>query len=482
MNNRINVKTNIIYNILYHLLIMILPLITAPYISRVLGAEGLGIYSYTQSTAHYFVIFTMLGLTNYGNRAIAKVRDNKQELNNTFINIYSMQVLTALLSITCYIIYFVFIRKIYVTIFYIQLFYVVSALFDINWLFFGLERFKLTVTRNLIVRVISTALIFILVKTSDDLNIYIAILSITFLVSQLVIWPFVPKFVSIVKPKIKNVISHFKPNLILFIPVIAVSLYRIMSKILLGELSDMVQTGLYENADKIINVPFGIITALGVVMLPRMSNIVAKGNIEKNKLYIRDSMTFVMCLASGMMFGLIAISPRFAPIYFGQEFIDTGLLIQIISPVILFAGWANVVRTQYLIPQGRDKTYIISVILGAILNLTANVILIGKYGAIGAAIGTIAAEISVMLFQTLATRKELDYLLYIKDNFLFFISGFIMLILLLLISKYLVESIMNLILLIILGLIIYIVVSLALFAIFNRNRFEHILLMIKRKK
>src|SRR5690606_3375453 len=140
-------------------------------------------------------------------------------------------------------------------------------------------------------------------------------------------------------------------------------------KIMITLLSDVVQTGLYENADKIVLIPFSIITALGTVMLPRMSNIMAQGDEEKSKLYIRDSMQFVLCLSVAMMFGLAAVGEIFAPLYFGEAFADSGTLIKWLSPVVVIAAWANVIRTQYLIPKGKDKVYVVSVILGAVANL-----------------------------------------------------------------------------------------------------------------
>ena len=223
-----SIKKNFIYNMLYQILIMILPLITAPYLARVIGATGTGLYSYSYSIANYFVLFAMLGINNYGNRKIAQVRDDKQKLSRAFWTIYTMQFIMSLLVVFIYIMYIILFVKENQMLFIIQTFYVLSSCFDINWFFFGIEKFKLTVTRNTVIKVISVISIFLLVKTEEDLWIYTMIMALTILLTQLSIWPFLRKYVDLVKPKKEEVIKTLKPCIILFIPVIAVSIYRIM--------------------------------------------------------------------------------------------------------------------------------------------------------------------------------------------------------------------------------------------------------------
>ena len=145
-------KKNFIYSSIYQVLVLVLPLITTPYVSRIFGAENLGVYSYTNTIAQYFVIFAMLGLNNYGNRAVAMARDNQDELDAVFSEIYTMQVVTGILSLVLYLVYALIIAREYKVYSMILTLYVLSAVFDINWLFFGLEKFKLTVTRNSIIK------------------------------------------------------------------------------------------------------------------------------------------------------------------------------------------------------------------------------------------------------------------------------------------------------------------------------------------
>lgn len=421
-----SIKKNFIYNFIYQVLVILIPLIVAPYLSRVIGAQGVGIYSYTHSIVYYFMLFTLLGVNNYGNRSIAKVRDNKEKLAKTFWSIYFFQFIIGLFMFIIYLIYLCLFDISFKVIAFIQSLFIISSILDINWLYFGLEEIKLTITRNTFVKLGNLFLIFLLVKSEKDVWIYTLIMSGMTVLSQILLWSFIKIKVGFVKVDFKDIFSHIKPNLILFIPVIAVSLYKIMDKIMLGILSNISEVGFYENAEKIINIPITLIAALGTVMLPRISNLVSKNETEKINQYIHKSIKFIMFLSCAMCFGLIAIGYDFAPFFFGLEFQKTGILIMLLAPTLLFLSFANVLRTQYLIPNEMDKIYIISVSLGALINLILNLIFIPKYASIGACFGTIAAEFMVMFYQTMAVRKKLDIKKYIKDIFPFLIKALIM--------------------------------------------------------
>ena len=420
-----SVKKNFIYNLSYQILVMILPLITTPYISRVIGAEGVGIQSYTYSIANYFVLFAMLGVNNHGNRSIAMVRNDNEKLNRTFTSIYLIQAIMSILMIILYIIYIVFFIKSYKIIFIIQLIYIIGALFDINWFFFGMEQFKITVIRNTIIKLISVMSIFIFVKDQSDLYLYSIILALGTLISQLILWRFVVKYVKFTKVKFYEVRQHIRPMLTLFIPAISVSIYKIMDKIMLGSMSTVTEVGFFSNSERIISIPLGIITALGTVMLPKMSNLLSKGKSSEARKYIDLSLRFAMFISIGAMFGLIGVGKSIVPAFLGKGFERCIEVVSLLSITLL--AWANVIRTQILIPKKKDRVYIISTLLGAIVNVVINTLLITKWGAIGAAIGTIFAEATVCIYQTLMVRKELDIKNYLNNNVIFIISGIIML-------------------------------------------------------
>lgn len=429
-------KKNFIYNMIYQILILILPLITIPYVSRILGADGLGVYSYTYSIAYYFMIVAMLGLNNYGNRTIAKVGNDKKKLSKEFWSIYAVQLITSISMILCYIGYVIIFDNNYKLIASIQTMYVISSAFDINWFFFGIEKFKLTITRNTLIKLLSLIMIFIFVKTQNDVWKYTIILSGSTLFSNMVLFPFLHKYVEFVKIEKKDIFRHFKPCLILFLPVIAVSIYKIMDKIMLGIISNVSEVGYYENAEKITQVPLTVITALGTVMLPRVSNMLSNNQEDKVKEIIGKTMPFVMFLALPMVFGIIAISNEFSVIFFGNEFEKSGYIIQALSITIIFLSWGNVIRTQYLIPKEKDKEYVISAFLGAIVNFVLNCIFIPKFQSIGACIGTIAAEFVVMFYQSWVVRKEIPLIRYIRSSIPFLIKSIVMFLITIYIGNY----------------------------------------------
>ena len=419
-------KKNFIYNVIYQILVLILPLITVPYVSRILGATGIGIYSYTYSIAYYFMIIAMLGLNNYGNRTIAKIRDDKDQLSKEFWSIYIFQLLLSIVMSISYFIYVYFINSEFKLIATIQILYVLSSAFDINWFFFGIEKFKLTITRNTIIKLSSLVLIFFFVKTNNDVWKYTLILSGSTLLSNIILFSFLKKYVRFTKISIADVLKHIKPNLILFLPVIATSIYNIMDKTMLGVLSSVTEVGYYENAEKIIKVPLAIITALGTVALPRVSNMLYNNKEKEVKDLISKTMPFVLFMAFPMTLGLITVAKDFSIIFFGEGFKKTGYLIQLLAIDIIFLSWGNVIRTQYLIPKGRDKEYIISAFLGAIINFIVNCIFIPIYYSVGACFGTIAAEFFVMFYQSWKVRKELTLFKYLKQSVGFFIKSVIM--------------------------------------------------------
>ncbi|WP_415324939.1 oligosaccharide flippase family protein [Clostridium perfringens] len=463
-----SVKKNFLYNVLYQILIIIIPLITTPYIARVIGPKGVGIQSYTFSVASYFVLFAMLGLNNYGSRTIAAVRDDKTELSKNFLSIYTLQLIMSILVIVAYTIYLKFFVTKYKIFFLIQLIYIVAAIFDINWFFFGIEKFKLTVTRNSIIKIITVISIFIFVRDSGDLYIYSIILALSTLISQLILWNFVNKYINFEKISVKEVVVHFKPNLVLFIPVIAISMYRMMDKIMIGKMSSITQVGFFSNSEKIIAIPLGIIAALGTVMIPKMSNLKARGDINNSKRYISLSIEIIIFIAMGAAFGLIAISPVLIPVFLDKEFIDCVPIVSLLAITIVFISWANVIRTQFLIPNKMDKIYIISTILGAMVNLISNLILIRRYGAIGATIGTILAECVVCIYQSIKVRRELEIIIYLKKCIFYIIPGFIMYIVVSFIGKNLGVSILTGLIQIVIGGFLYLFISI-LYMYKNKN-------------
>lgn len=420
-----SIKKNFSYNLLYQLLTFVMPLITTPYLSRVLGAEKTGSYSYAYSISYCFVLFAMLGLNNYGNREIAKVRDDMTERSKKFWSIYFLQFTMAVIVFIVYCGYCIFSHDV---VQWAMALYVLSASVDINWFFWGLEEFKITVTRNIVIKLITVALILLLVKTQDDLLVYTTIMSSGFLVSSLALLTYLKKRVQWVKPELKEVMSHIKPNLVLFIPVIAVSLYKVMDKIMLGNMASKIEVGFYDYSEKVIAIPTACVNALGVVMMPHMSNLVAKNETSIETDMIRKSMVFGVALATSMCFGLMAIADLFVPIFYGVGYEKCITLFYILLPSCVFLAIANVIRTQYLIPHAMDKEFTISLMVGAITNLSVNAMLIPGMKSVGAAIGTLIAELCVCICQVMMTKERLPLNIYLLDVLYIIGAGVVMMV------------------------------------------------------
>lgn len=449
------VNKNFIYNIFYQIFIYLIPLVTIPYISRVLGVTNIGIYSYASSIVSYFMLASLLGINNYGAREVARNREDREKLSKTFFSIYYLQAILTAIMLLIYFIVVLFFLKEYRFILFISSISLVSVAFDINWFFFGLEKFKITISRNIVIKLVSLVFIFLFVKSKNDLWIYTLIMSLTTLLSQLYLFLYLKKEISYQKVSIHDVFSHFRECLVLFIPVIAYSIYRIMDKTMLGAISGTYFLGLYENAEKVLNIPISFITALGTIMLPHMSKKSKEDLVEK----IKYSFSLSFCFTIPMMFGILAVAPSFAIIFFGREFAESGTIMMVLVPSILASAITSVIRTNYLIPQAKDKIYVSSTILGAIINFTSNLILIPIFGVYGACIGTLLAEFSVMVYQLISVKKELPIKEIRKILLPYLIKGIIMYILLVVLSILIKNIMIKLIIQIGIAILVWIILN-----------------------
>lgn len=420
-----NIKKNFSYNIIYQFFTLAMPLITAPYISRILGPEGIGTYSFYYSIASYFIYFELLGINNYGVRNIAKC-NSIEERKQKFWDIYHVQFAISLIIIAAYLGATLFIFQNNKAIAVVLIPYVVSGMLDINWYFFGTEQFSITTFRNCIIKTITIILIFAFVKDENDLLLYTFIMAFGYFLSQIIMWYNLLRQVPIRKWTKGTFKYHLQGLLVLFIPVIAISLYKIMDKIMLGVMSDMVQVGLYENAEKIAGVPSTITVALGTAMLPRMTNLVSNKDASKFEKYFELSILFSAGISLAMSAGLILVSDVFVPIYFGAKFVGATTILKVLSSTLIFSSFASVIRTQYLIPKEKDKIYITSVFVGAVVNIILNAIFIPRFGGVGAAIGTLCAEAAVAIYQAYSIRKNVRIIKYVVESSVFILPTFLM--------------------------------------------------------
>lgn len=457
-----SITKNYIYNLTYQILRVILPILTTPYISRVLGAENIGIYGYTLSISAYFILFGSLGINMYGQREIAYYQEDKKQCSKIFWEIIIFRFITMMISLSIFKICFIQNNQ-YSMYYKILTLEILGNCLDISWFFQGKEEFKKTVSRNLLVKFISIISIFIFIRTKNDLIKYYWIYVLSILIGNISLWLYIPKNITKIKIKDLKIIRHIKPTLALFIPQIAIQIYTLLDKTMIGILvEDKAEVGYYEQAQKIISILLTVTTSLSTVMMPRIANIFAKGENEKVIEYTKKSLNLIYILAIPLIFGIILVSDRFVPIFFGEGYEKTATIMKIISPIILLIGISNVTGTQYLLPTKRQKEYTISVVCGAIVNFVLNSFFIYKFRAIGASISTVIAEATVTGIQLFFIRKDLNLFEITKILKNYLISGCVMFICCNIVNIFEIPNMANIILKVSVGGIVYIGVLLIL--------------------
>lgn len=470
--------SNYLYNLCYQVLIFITPIITMPYVSRVLGDENIGLYNFFNSMVSYFVLFGCMGLNLYGQREIAFCKDKPKRRTRVFLELYIIRLVTLTLSIITY--YFLIVRNstsysLYYAIFLIELF---SSLFDISWFYQGMEEFKVQALRNLIVKVLATVLIFVCVKTERDLGIYIACTAGANLIGSLSLWVHLPKYLTGTYLTFFGITKHITPVLLMFMPQIATSIYSHIDKTMIRIFSDYFQVGYYSQAEKIVKIILSVVTSLGAVMLSRIADKYAKGDFESIKFYIKKSFKFLFTIAYPVSFGLMAVATKTIPWFLGDDFEPSAYCVVLLAPIILFIGISNILGTQYLLPTRKMKEYTVSVSCGLVVNVFMNTILISKWGCFGAAVATCIGEIAVLFLQFFFVRKDFkaSILLSGTKNF---IAALIMAVTVYTVLKPMPAEIETSLFGVALGVVIYIVL---LFILKERFMFELIKSFFGRKK
>lgn len=422
-----DIKKNLMYQMVFRIITILTPLITNPILSRALGADNLGIYSATLAYVNYFVLFAMLGIENHGMRSIAAVQNNRAKVQTLFWNIYTLQVIVSLVVIAAYAVSFLFIDEQRIVISLLQGVWLLGSLFNVNWFFFGKEQFKLIVSRNIIIKLITVLLIVLFIRTRDDLYLYTIIMSADALLSNLIILPFLKKHISFEKPQKKLMLENLKPVLILFIPLLAMSVFHLMDKSMLDILSTEENVGYYYSTDKIINIPLAGITALSTVMLPRISNEYANKKNDRIHEILRKSTELSLFFDCAVGFGVAAIARNFIPLFFGDGFDPCIELVYWFVPILFIKSIGELIRTQYLVPVKRDKLFTAAVVCGAVTNVIANLILIPKFDALGAVLGTMIAEFVVMFIEIVFTLKDMPFIRFVARNWMYIVFGVVML-------------------------------------------------------
>ena len=308
-------KINYIYSTVYQILSIILPLVTTPYISRVLSVDSIGVYSFTASIVSYFVLVASFSFQTYGQREAAYKKNDKEKLSILFFEIQIKKLIFTLLAYGSFVLFFIETSQ-YKTMYLIQSITIVSAFFDITYLFQGMEQFRLTVVRNTAVKLVGLLLTLIFVKKQTDVYLYAIIQTVTVLLGNLSLWLYLPEFISFKYFKFKKEsISHGLVELFqLFVPVLSIQLYYTIDKTMLGITSNgMAENGYYEQAIKIIRLCQNMMGAMGAVLLSSIPRMIVTSGKEAVKSTINHAIRLNLFIAAPITMGLIGIADVMVP-------------------------------------------------------------------------------------------------------------------------------------------------------------------------
>lgn len=429
MDKQPSLKKNIAISTLYQILLIILPIVTAPYIARVLGPDQSGVYDYTTSIMTYFAMFAALGTASYGVREIARVRDDAAMRSKLF---WEIELMTVMTSSACIVVWFIFIALTpqYKIIYLVLTMGLLSTMFDISWFFAGMEQFKYTVTKNAACKLIGVILMFLFVKKQEDLLLYVIIIISSTMIGNLSMWLYVPRFVEKVDFRTLTFRKHFHETLIYFVPTVATSVYTVLDRTLIGVITkNKAENGCYHYAMQIVNMMKALtFSSLNMVLGSRLSFLFAEKKYDEIKEKIADSTNYILFMGIGICFGMIGVAKRFVPVFLGAGYDRVVTMLVLMSPIVIIIGISNCLGSQYYTPAGYRKLSARYIIIGAVVNLLLNLVLIPKFWGYGAIVASLIAEGAITVLYLKNCNGYLRVSTIIKDSWKKLIAGLIMLI------------------------------------------------------
>ena len=379
----------------------IFPLITFPYVSRILLAEGVGTVNFATSIVAYFSMLGMLGIPTYGIRACAKIRDDKEKLNKTVIEIMILNAIVMSIALVLLLVSVLSIEKLYAE----RMLYLILAstlvfnVLGVDWLYRSLEKYTYITIRSIVFKFISVILMFLFVHQTQDYLIYGAISVFAAVGSNVLNFINLRKLINIPSINELNIFQHLKPTLTFFLLTVSSTIYLNVDTTMLGFIKGSEAVGYYSAAVKIKQILVSVVTSLGTVLLPRLSYYYEQGNHEEFKRLTQKALNFVLLISLPVVAYFIIVSEQAILFLSGDSFLPAVLPMRFIMPTVLFIGLSNLTGIQILVPTNREKLVVYSTIIGAIVDILINSFAIPLLGATGAAIAGSIAELTVTLVQ-----------------------------------------------------------------------------------
>jgi Membrane protein involved in the export of O-antigen and teichoic acid len=451
---------NYLYNLSNRILMIILPLITTPYVTRIFNSSDLGSYGYYNSIVSYFALAATLGIGNY---AVKEISSNSKKRSKVFWEIYSIQLISSFTALGLYILLCFINNSLQNIISYILVISLLSRVIDISWLFQGVEDFRSLTYRSVTVKLIGVASIFLLIKDESDLNLYIFLIVFYELLGQVVMWIPAKKWLHKPEFSANAILKHLKPVLTLFIPQVAMSLYVLLDRTLLGALVSTRDVGVFEQADKIINLLLVAITTLGGAVLPHISNLISQGQKSKINQCYEFSFLLYNILIFPIIAGVLITNDDFVTFFLGKDFQEVRYAIAIMIFRMFFIGWTNIMGIQILIPHNKNREFMLSTTIPAFVSIICNLVLVPYFGYIGAAIVSVITEAIVWGIQLYYTRTYLKEVPILRNMFKIILASVMMYALLYMLKPVLIFTpALNVLVYAIIGGIIYLTIILSL--------------------
>lgn len=404
-----SVSKNYIYNLFSQSISFIFPLVVIPYISRIFMAEGIGINSYTTANVTYFTLFSMTGISGYGQRQVAICRDDRRSVSRLFCELQAIHFLTFLLTGIVFVV-MILNSKMYWKYYMVHFITLIACFLDIAWFYQAYEKFRFIAVRNCIIKFLTMIATFLLVKVKEDLIVYIAITAIGTLLSNLSLWVGIKRYIDFLPFKELCLRQHVKGISVFFIPTIAASLYSILDKSVINWITHKdAENGYYEQAYKALAIANVLVQAYANVLAPRMSHIFAKGNMDEFRERLNKALCFMLFLAIPTALGMVLTAPRFVDVFFGTGYNKTVNIMYIFAPLVIVLGFSVYLDGLYLVPIGKRMQSASAICIGAVLNVFLNIVLVIKYESEGAAVATVITEMIISFIMIYLSRCVVEW-------------------------------------------------------------------------
>ena len=450
-----NKKTikNYIYNLIQQVLLVVSPLITIPFLSRSLGAEGIGTYSYAFALTNYFTLVATLGCDVYGRREISYVKNSLMDRSKKF---WSIQIIKTICTLLVSVVYIIFsLNNSNKTLLLILTFHLINVPLNIGWFYQGTEKFKKITIRTIFLKLAELLFVVFCIHSKNDLIKYTFGSSFINFLTFFVLWLDIKNDIKFEKITLKDVKYDLKNCLQFFLPAIATSVYTLLDKTMLGILTrGYTENGYYEQAQKINIVLLRVVLSLGLVLLPQIAGAFKEGNKKQVKDLVNKSGKYVFFISLPIALGLICISDNFVPWFFGNGYNKVSELLKLSGFILIVQGLDDIFGMQYLVNVGKQKQYIISIFSGALTNFIFNLILIPKFASAGAIIASFIGELVIVLVQIYYVKANINLKKFFKQSMNYIIASMAMLIVIPL-SSFLRNSILSTAIIISLSAIIY---------------------------